>query len=363
MNKPPIAIFKPGEHTPMTGPRRGFTAATLAASAKAYDPKLHEAPLVIGHPAHNLPAYGWVQSLSFAEGMLSFEPRQVDPAFKEIVNAGRYKKRSASFYAPNSPENPVPGVYYLRHVGWLGAAAPGVKGLPDVSFAEGEDGIVTIDDLDFAEGEGAEAAFATAFRKFLGAFGLSFSEPSPTPPSELALPAPTPEPSPAPLPAPPVKETSTVPTPEELAAQAEALTKQQRELDERQARLDRAENASFVEGLITAGRVLPKDKDNLLSFMGGLSATVTLDFAEGDKAAKLPQLDFFKRLLQDQPKVVEFGERAPRVPHDPDVLSFAGPGGYHVSRDRAELDARAKAYMAKHPTVSYIDAAAAVEAQ
>ena len=43
-------------------------------------------------------------------------PRQVDPAFAEAVAAGRYKKVSASFYQPNSPHNPVPGVYYLRHV-------------------------------------------------------------------------------------------------------------------------------------------------------------------------------------------------------------------------------------------------------
>ncbi len=58
------------------------------------------------------------------------------------VDSGRYKKRSASFYAPDSPNNPVPGVYYLRHVGWLGALPPGVKGLDEVSLTEAETGVV-----------------------------------------------------------------------------------------------------------------------------------------------------------------------------------------------------------------------------
>lgn len=54
---------------------------------------------------------------------------QVDPAFAEIVEAGRYKKRSASFYL--GADGQVAG---LRHVGFLGAFPPDVKGLKDVQF-------------------------------------------------------------------------------------------------------------------------------------------------------------------------------------------------------------------------------------
>ncbi len=52
------------------------------------------------------------------DGALSATPRQVDPAFAEMVEAGRFKKISASFYAPSASGNPVPGTYYLRHVGF-----------------------------------------------------------------------------------------------------------------------------------------------------------------------------------------------------------------------------------------------------
>jgi len=36
----------------------------------------------------------------------------------------------------------VPGVYYLRHVGFLGAQPPAVKGLRPIELAEGEPGVI-----------------------------------------------------------------------------------------------------------------------------------------------------------------------------------------------------------------------------
>ena len=53
---------------------------------------------------------------------------------------------SASFYLPDSPSNPKPGVLYLRHVGFLGAQPPSVKGLKQVSFSEQEEGVVEFAD-------------------------------------------------------------------------------------------------------------------------------------------------------------------------------------------------------------------------
>ncbi len=95
----------------------------------SYNPEHHEAPVVVGHPKSNGPAYGWVEKLKRVGGVLMAKLKQVEPAFAEIVEAGRYKKRSASFYADGS----------LRHVGFLGAQPPAVKGLKDFAFDEGED--------------------------------------------------------------------------------------------------------------------------------------------------------------------------------------------------------------------------------
>lgn len=143
-----LHIFKPGQHTAMSGQTLNFSAADLAATCAAYDPAKHEAPLVVGHPQADLPAYGWVAALKFSEGGLDATPAQVNPDFADMVAAGAFKKISASFYAPDAPQNPVPGVYYLRHVGFLGAQAPAVKGLRQPSFADDEAGVITFGETD-----------------------------------------------------------------------------------------------------------------------------------------------------------------------------------------------------------------------
>ena len=141
-----IHIFKAGTHTDMHGKKLPFTPDDLAACVKAYDPSVHEAPLVIGHPRTEDPAWGWVKALSLSGVDLMAEPAQLDPQFAEMVTDGRFKKVSASFYLPDSPSNPKPGVLYLRHVGFLGAQPPSVKGLKQVSFSEQEEGVVEFAD-------------------------------------------------------------------------------------------------------------------------------------------------------------------------------------------------------------------------
>ena len=138
-----IEIFKAGNQVDNEGRARAFPVAVVVAMAAAYSPARHEAPLTLGHPADNLPAYGWVKSLrATADGRLMMRAGDVVPEFSEAVKAGRYKKRSASFYPPNAPNNPVPGSWYLRHVAWLGAQVPAVKGLADVNFNAAGDGAV-----------------------------------------------------------------------------------------------------------------------------------------------------------------------------------------------------------------------------
>ncbi|WP_430407766.1 hypothetical protein [Klebsiella pneumoniae] len=132
----PLAVFAPGTHTAMDGRTITFTPEDCIDLANSYDPSVSEAPFVIGHPSLTAPAYGWAERLEFRDGIVYAAPRQVNPAFAEAFNAGSYKKRSLSIYQPDSPGNPKPGHFYARHVGFLGAVPPGVKGLPDAQFAE-----------------------------------------------------------------------------------------------------------------------------------------------------------------------------------------------------------------------------------
>lgn len=144
----PLEIFRAGRHTASNGTTLDWSAAQLQAVAAAYDPKASEAPIVVGHPTMNAPAYGWVEKLTVDGDKLLAHASQVDPAFAAIVSEGRYKKISASFLPPGHARNPSRASYYLNHVGFLGAHPPAVQGLKAAEFAADAAGI-----LSFADGE------------------------------------------------------------------------------------------------------------------------------------------------------------------------------------------------------------------
>lgn len=119
-----LHIFKAGTHTDMHGRKIDVSESMIGDMVQAYDPSLHEAPIVVGHPRTDDPAYGWVKRLAAQGRDVLAEPHEVDPAFAELVANKRFKKISASFYTPDSPSNPKPGIYYLRHVGFLVHSRP-----------------------------------------------------------------------------------------------------------------------------------------------------------------------------------------------------------------------------------------------
>ena len=113
-----IEIFKAGKRPDSNGNFTEIKVSQLAQAVTAYDPSLHEAPAVIGHPKDNAPAYAWVKGLSLEGDTLKAELTQIDPEFSEMVQMGRFKKISASFYLEDSPHNPKPGKLYFAP--WLG---------------------------------------------------------------------------------------------------------------------------------------------------------------------------------------------------------------------------------------------------
>ena len=125
-------IFKTGSHTSDKGITKDYTEDDLNFIASSYNPSESEAPIVIGHPVDNAPAYGWIESLKVVGDKLMAKAKQVVPEFTEALKNGLYKKRSISLDKEGN----------LRHVGFLGAAAPAVKGLADIQFnAEETDSI------------------------------------------------------------------------------------------------------------------------------------------------------------------------------------------------------------------------------
>lgn len=151
----PIEVFRAGNFTDMTGSVQNISEEALGQIAGNYDRDLSPAPVVIGHPQTDMPAFGWIETLYVERGVLKATLEDTVSEFADAVKAGRYKKVSISLFLPSSSANPKPGTLYLKHVGFLGAAAPAVPGLKPVKFAGGD-----ADSLPFYQGEFAAADFA-----------------------------------------------------------------------------------------------------------------------------------------------------------------------------------------------------------
>jgi len=363
----PLQIFKPGRHTAMSGQALAFSESDLQATVAAYDPAKHEAPLVVGHPAHDMPAYGWVQSLQFNEGGIDATPAQVNTDFADMVAAGAFKKISASFYSPNSPANPVPGVYYLRHVGFLGAQAPAVKGMRSPSFGDSDEGVVTFSEWD----DVTNAVLWRNLREHLiGTVGQDKADvvipgymvtsleqgareevreaakadaATAVPASQFAEHNP--------------KETTV--TPEEKAALEAENTSLRAELAKNKADQTHAANLAFCEGL---PGVLPAWRAVAVATLDHLAAQPTVvEFGEGD--ARAPLADQFKAMLAALPEAVQFGERATSARAaagaDTSTVEFSTPSGFATDPQQLVVYGKAVAHQ-KTNGGAWIDAVKAV---
>lgn len=137
MFKKRLHVFKAGPQVSAQGIEREFSPKDLQEVVESYDPKTHEAPLVIGHSGDNdsAPSYGWIEKFVRKGDDLYADVNFTDTA-KDLVKDGHYRKVSISFYSPTSPINPHKGQWSARHLALLGASPPAVKGLEPFSFSE-----------------------------------------------------------------------------------------------------------------------------------------------------------------------------------------------------------------------------------
>ena len=124
-----IEIFRAGEY----GEKGSWPAERLQQVVRNFDPATWRAPAVLGHPKDDSPAFGWVAEVKEEEGRLLVRLQDVHPALETLVADGRYPNRSAAFYVDPQGNGPV-----LRHVGFLGARPPEVKGLGPLHFSDQE---------------------------------------------------------------------------------------------------------------------------------------------------------------------------------------------------------------------------------
>jgi hypothetical protein len=121
-----IEIVKVGDHVAMNGEKISFTTADL--DAMASNTMANTAPIVVGHPKTDAPAYGWATEFKRDGDSLFAKFDQVNPTFAEWVKGGAYKKRSVRVAKGENG-------WRIKHIGWLGAAAPAIEGMADMQFA------------------------------------------------------------------------------------------------------------------------------------------------------------------------------------------------------------------------------------
>lgn len=312
-------VFNAGWHTDANGNKKLWTTDDLDRIVNTFRPSFHEPPVVIGHPDDRAPAYGWVEGIKRVGNDLFLKYKDVAAEFQEWVKTGRYRKRSISLYPDGS----------LRHVGFLGAKPPAIKGLPDFAFADNDRTVETYDFSDWrmntlgrivmkirdylVEKEGADKA-DTIINSWEVQDLL-------TPPPEQDEPISSYQEEDHMK----VEEVEAIVTKAVGAAtlvfseQVKVLGEQNKKLGEQLAGMERnfseaadatarREFTSFCEALPT--RIIPAEIPTIVDQMMNLRKAAPLEFGEGDQKKTVSAVDDFKTKLQARSETVQFGEYA-----------------------------------------------------
>lgn len=320
-----IPVFKPGTHTAVDGRTITFTLENCIDLAESYDPSVSEAPAVIGHPKLTAPAYGWAKSFEVKDGLVYAKLDQINPEFAEAYNAGSYKKRSLSIYLPDSPGNPKPGHYYARHIGFLGAAAPAIKGLPDASFAESKG------ELGAAEFSMADEEFDENLISILSNLRDLLIEEIGIASADLFLPQWRIESLRA-ISDRKQKEKEKMPQPNLDASFAEQraaieaknaeLAKREQVLLEKEQNNRRTEFTEFADKLIGDGKLLPVHKTTVVEVFMSLG-NEPISFSESDTTVNSSPADLIKKVLSERPAFMNFSEKS--AVNDEDKVDTQNP--------------------------------------
>ncbi len=300
-------IFRTGKHTDSKGNSREWTEADLQQICNNFESKNSDVPICVGHPKTNSPAYGWIESLKSVGGKLYASFKDVQPEFQEAVNKGLFKTRSISLTRDLVP----------RHIAFLGAQAPAIKGMeqfcfadcePDandiiINFSESKNDNDNADESALADPAGAAGISAPLERGGVSVEksdeigsstnmgGKSGSEAgSPSTPHVVKLSA-----------ASPIEKEGDEMDAElkrQLAAKDEELAAAKKELEKVRQEALKKEFEEFCDNAIESGNILPAHRDNVLNLLFANTDT-NINFDDGSSKSSNEVLkEFVKSLRQ-----------------------------------------------------------------
>ncbi|MBN3949359.1 MAG: helix-turn-helix transcriptional regulator [Nostoc sp. NMS7] len=138
-----VEIFLAGTRPASNGVSTTITPEYLQEVVDSYNPEAFRAPLIVsGNLGHDIGNYtdktvskskelchGIPSSLRRVGDRLYAGFEKISRDFAQWVRDKQIHSFSSSFYLPNSPNNPYPGKWSLRHIAGLGTTPPACKGL------------------------------------------------------------------------------------------------------------------------------------------------------------------------------------------------------------------------------------------
>ena len=379
-----IPVFEAGIHTDSNGNTKEWTETDLDHMIQNYDPDKYEAPEVIGHPEDDSPRWGAIEALKREGKYLYAMAKDRVPEFVEMLKKKMFKPRSISVYPDGT----------FRHLGWLGARAPSVKGLPNVAFKDGKGSIYiefgevgtvipkseirNMSSTQIGDPKSFFGREAKGMKWFDWLKGKASAEGVMLEDAPVNFSAPNPPPAPASggqyssPPAGDIKalvdaEVAKVVTAKNaefaeqssrLKAESDRLKAEGDKLEKAKVERQKADIADFCEGLCKdGGRLTPAmmkygmGMENFLESISGIETNY--EFCEPKEGKKLTPAEHMKGFLACFKKQIEFGE-------------FAG-AGKDIPKGNDKRDAAIKDYQEKNrkdgEEITYKEAVLAVSKQ
>jgi len=314
-----MEIFRGGKQTDSAGNSKEWTEADLDAIVNETNKVGEDVPLTIGHAKEDGPAWAWGKKI-FREGLSLFaEVSDITDELGIMFKKKMFKNRSIALRANKS----------MRHIAMLGAAAPAVKGLEAFkfnelgidldkmaafSFNENDSDFVTQGEVEFSDGEFSnEKSFTAKVKEALISLNHNFQENKPQL-EDLEMDQ--------------IKELES--KIEELTNNfSEFKTESEGKIEGLEGEVKTANEAKdaavkefseykenevkaglleWTESQIEAGKILPADKDSMVSMLVSMNGQESQEFAEGEEKVRKTPLDMFKASIESKESIVEFGE-------------------------------------------------------
>ena len=307
-------VFRAGKY-----PQGEFTKKQVAEIAANYDPKFCEAPITIDHEQTG-PAYGWVDTAKAEGDILKVSFKDTPQEFQDEVNSGKYKKVSIELYKNLEGKGP-----YLKAVSFLGAAIPQVKGLEPVKFMEGESEIYEFE-VETDDSEKFSAEEIEDLKKQVSELESQVAKYKQKDQKLETIKS--------------LKEkiSSLNDEVKSFKEKAEGKEEIEQELNNIKTTLKNKEFEEFIEKQINEGKLVPANKDVVLSVFQELDTVKK--FGEDSQV-----ISDFKAFIESLPKQITFEETATKSKHsngNSDDEKFA-----NADEDSLEIFKQAKELAAK----------------